>query len=192
MVHEDFRQSKIGTYSRRGALATLTFGLVVMGVTGVLVYLAAPETLRCERNAAGQPVCTLERRVMGLPLREQDLGVVQAAKVSESKRESSRSNTRNNYSPSFWLLIYTERGMVDTVQSRDYSASQKVQGQLQAFVTDRQAPAFDATLPGTPRTLRYALIGFAVGAAIPLLWVLGYFFPWMRPPVPASAHRHQR
>jgi hypothetical protein len=163
------------TYSKKGAIQTATFSLVVMAVSGLVLYLSAPEKLRCERDALGRARCRLERRVAGVAIRDRDLGFVQRAEVKDSSADSEES------SPTFWLLIYTDHGWVESVQSHDYGDNEDVRQHLQGFLEDAKVRTLDAKLPGTPSIVPYALGVFAFGAALMPLWLLGLVFPWMRP-----------
>lgn len=176
----------VDTYSRRGAVFTGAFSLVLVSVSGWILYLSAPERLSCERRADGRAGCRLERRVAGLSVRQLDIGPVQGSAVEEATppyRFGADRNTQN-WNPVYWLLIHTDAGAVHTVQGEERSLYADAQRRLQEFLADPLTRDFEATFPGSPRPYPWAFGVFVLGVSLPPLWVLGWLFPALRPGPP--------
>lgn len=171
----------VNTYSLRGFLRTLMFSLLVAGVSGVVVFLSAPETINCERMAGSGVDCTLTRSLLGrYPLKTTTFDGVRQVKIDEYKEIASISRNRRRPGTSYRLEFASAGAIGHSVHS-GYGELDSVRASVEQMVADAKQQEFEATLTGSPRAHRWSLGFVAFGISVMVLWVLGYFFPVLRP-----------
>jgi hypothetical protein len=173
---------RVGTYSARGFLSATAFSVAVMALSGWLLYLSAPERLTCERTADGPALCRLERRVVGIVVRDRSLGRVQGASVESSTPVAPRVGERpRTQASTHWVRYATDTGWVEGVQGESHHEQAALAKGLTAFLADRQARRFEAAVGGQGPAARYLPWAFGAGASILPLWLVGHLFPATRP-----------
>lgn len=153
-------------YGVKDALLGLVVGLVLGGLSGSGLYAMSAETLRCERASAAVD-CRLGRRVLGVPVRNTHLAGVRGATVEQyysSPRTFPSSNRQSAGGYTFHVRYETAAGVIEGAEGSDRAGRDGLVAGLRAFLDDRTAPVYEASLGGGPIGWRLALgVLFAVG-----------------------------
>ena len=171
----------VDTYSRKGFLYTLGFAAVVVAVSALVAFLSASEVVTCRRVSGARVDCTLARTLAGgVPVKTAILQNVLQLAVVESRERTGIGQPRRAAGPTYRLRFVAEGGDFLSVQT-GFSELDSLRSRVEEMLRDRSTPRLDAVLPGSPRVHPWS-IGFLVfGLALVPLWVLGYFFPALRP-----------
>lgn len=154
-------------YGVKDALLGFFVGLFMGGLSGFGLYAMSAETLRCERTADAVD-CRLGRRVLGVPVRDTRLPGVRGATVEEyysSPRTFLPSNRQTEGGYTFHVRYETAAGAIDGAEGASRAEQAGLVAGLTAFLDDRTATAYEASLGGGPLGWRLALgVLFTVGA----------------------------
>lgn len=166
-------------YNFKGFRQTLTFSLAFCAATGLLTWLAAAESIECNRNPAGKISCSLTREPGGYPLPPRSL-----ERVTCVRRLTHRSDDDDD---SYSLVLSSPAGELESVTVDDQSEIDTVTAEIKAFFNNPAAPTLETGLSGRPGALRTILFwAFLGGVSIMPLWFIGLIFPSTRGPMPTS------
>lgn len=171
------------TYSRRGFIATLSLAAVVSALSGLVAYLSSGEEVSCTR-AAGSVDCTVTQRLAGaIPLRTRVLRDVRDVTVATSRGpQGAVGRNRRPFGPDHRLVYVTVGPTTHAGARGDAGDLRSVAERLRRLIDGTgDVDTFAATVRGQATAHRWS-VGFLIfGLALVPLWVLGYFFPALRP-----------
>ena len=172
---------QVATYSRKGFLYTATFAAIVTAVRGLVAFLSAPEHVACSRRD-GVVGCTLTRALAGrLPVRTVEVVDLGSLRV-ETYREESGIGRRTTYGRESHRLRFVAASGIAFGVHAPAGELAALRDDVEELLAGTAAPGdLAATLSGTPRAHRWSLGFLAFGLSLVPLWVLGYFFPALRP-----------
>ena len=146
-------------YGVKDALLGLVVGLCLGGLSGFGLYVMSAEVLRCERGVGGVD-CRLSRRVLGVPVRDTRLTGVRGASVEEyysAPRTFPSSNRQAGGEYTYHVRYDTATGPIGGAEGTARDGHQAIVDGLRAFLDDRAAAAYEASLGGGPIGWRLAL-----------------------------------
>ena len=172
--------SAVETYSRSGFIKTAVFAIVLTGVSGLVAVVSAPERVDC--SSAGNVVnCELTRALGGrVPVKRVVLRDVRSATIAETEEVSGIGRPRREGDTSYRLRIVAADQIAFSVHSSE-SELHDLRTALERLRSPRGDAELHTKLTGTPWIHPWSVAALILGIALIPLWVLGYFFPALRP-----------
>jgi uncharacterized protein YijF (DUF1287 family) len=168
----------VETYSRRGFLYTAALAAVMTVAGGLVVYLSAAEIIDCDRSG-GRVDCRFTRTLAGrYPIFTKTMHNLSSVYFAE--HELSAGENQQETVTVYRLHVFGDNGDYLTVQTAEGEA-RAVQQRFVAMLRDVGADGFRARLSGSPRHQTWSAILLLLGVSLVPLWILGYFFPALRP-----------
>jgi hypothetical protein len=166
----------VDTYSRQGFIMTAAFAAVTTVVGALVVYLSATERIDCRRSDA-RVDCVFSRTILGsIPVLRKRVPNVTSAHMATSDHDSDDAPTVTVYR----LRVFGDNGQYLSVQTEEREVV-LVQERLTAMLRDPATDRLALALTGSPRHHTWSAIVLAFGVTLVPLWILGYFFPSLRP-----------
>ena len=171
---------QVQTYSLRGFLATAGVAALAGTIGGTVAFSTAPEVVTCGANA-GRVNCELVRSLAG----RVQLRSVTATDIDAVTIEAGDSGVVPGDPPvlnrtSYRLRLTGTESSTFSTRS-DPADLENLRGQVGSLLSTRAGNTAPVILRGSP-IAHMASLGFLLlGLALLPLWLLGYFFPALRP-----------